>query len=287
MNKMDRRLERLEQDPLSKCLDIEQDLAGPGKDYHNKHFHAWAQAARRLEVENASFREKERGILKEINEIEQILGKALGAPELYPVVSKVNDGSVCIGEYTAGTIARRAANEIAALQTRVKELETENAGLRAHQVPNLDGGSKNETRDPNAPCTEWLEGKPRGDCCGDGMSKVYEIGYHSYEESHRDLWEYDGELNEVELKDHVFEAALEGYRNIPKQDAYKISQMADVVTSEEFRAAMARRGFRCIVPSGGVSVFGWHSLYGHGYWEQDHDDFDKRLFDAIKAEMRK
>lgn len=46
------------------------------------------------------------------HEVEQILGKALRYPELYPKASEIDDGSVCVGEHVPQTLAQEAANKI-------------------------------------------------------------------------------------------------------------------------------------------------------------------------------
>jgi len=54
--------------------------------------------------------------IKENHEIEQILGKALGYPELYPDVSKVDDGTVCVRDHVAVTLVQEAAAKIKELK---------------------------------------------------------------------------------------------------------------------------------------------------------------------------
>ncbi len=46
------------------------------------------------------------------HDVEQALGKVLDYPELYPHVSKIDDGSVCVGDHVPATIAAEAANKI-------------------------------------------------------------------------------------------------------------------------------------------------------------------------------
>lgn len=59
--------------------------------------------------------------MKEGHEVEQALGKALGYPELYPDVSDIDDGTICVGEHTPGTIAAEAASRIMKLRSQLPE----------------------------------------------------------------------------------------------------------------------------------------------------------------------
>lgn len=52
------------------------------------------------------------GLTKERDEIDQILGKALGYPECFPEVSNIDDTRVCTGEHTVVTLAMEAADRI-------------------------------------------------------------------------------------------------------------------------------------------------------------------------------
>ena len=55
--------------------------------------------------------------LKNENEIQQTLGKALGYPPLFPIVSDVDDGEVCVAPHVAATLAMEAAEKIKELKT--------------------------------------------------------------------------------------------------------------------------------------------------------------------------
>jgi hypothetical protein len=54
--------------------------------------------------------------LKRDHEMEQVLGKALGAPALFPDASQVDDGSVCVGDHVLETLVDKAAKRIAELE---------------------------------------------------------------------------------------------------------------------------------------------------------------------------
>ena len=55
-------------------------------------------------------------------EIEQTLGKVLNYPKSHPDVSKVDDGSVCVGEHVSRTIAAEAARKITELHSALFNL---------------------------------------------------------------------------------------------------------------------------------------------------------------------
>lgn len=79
--------------------------------------------ADRLASQAAEIERLKEGYGRELNEVEQHLGKALGYPELYPHVSDVDDGTVCIGEHVAGTIAHEAANRIIKQRAEIEQLK--------------------------------------------------------------------------------------------------------------------------------------------------------------------
>jgi len=54
-------------------------------------------------------------------EVEQILGKALGYPPLYPIVSNIDDGTVCVGPNGPASLAQEAAERIEVLK-KVKDI---------------------------------------------------------------------------------------------------------------------------------------------------------------------
>ncbi len=59
------------------------------------------------------------GGMRERHETEQVLAKALGVlcyPELYPQASRVDDGTLCIGDHTVVTIAMEAAGVLLKLK---------------------------------------------------------------------------------------------------------------------------------------------------------------------------
>lgn len=60
---------------------------------------------------------------KTAHEVEQTLGKALGYSPLYPEVSQVDDGQVCVGEHIPQTIAEAAAREIERLRKTIERYE--------------------------------------------------------------------------------------------------------------------------------------------------------------------
>lgn len=64
-------------------------------------------------TENTRLRE---ACIKDEHEIQQVLGKALGYPELYPKASEVDDGTVCVGEHVGVTVAQEAADKIKSLE---------------------------------------------------------------------------------------------------------------------------------------------------------------------------
>lgn len=57
------------------------------------------------------------------HEVEQILGKALGYPLLYPAVSTVDDGQVCVGDHVAASLAMEAADRLTSAETLQAEIE--------------------------------------------------------------------------------------------------------------------------------------------------------------------
>jgi hypothetical protein len=77
----------------------------------------------------------EKAIATEHDEIEQILGKALGYPEYYPDISDVNDGSVCVGEHVPASLAEEAATKIRSLTGDVDQLK---AAIRHHRDQRRD-----------------------------------------------------------------------------------------------------------------------------------------------------
>lgn len=64
-----------------------------------------------------------KAIIEMTHEIEQTLGKALDYPPLYPHVSNVDDGQVCVGEHIPETLAEEAAERIAKLQHELEALK--------------------------------------------------------------------------------------------------------------------------------------------------------------------
>jgi hypothetical protein len=74
-----------------------------------------------LIAENNKLKRQVTGMYNEAHEVDQALGKALGYPELYPHVSTVDDGTVCTGEHTIGTLASEAARVIRELKSRLGE----------------------------------------------------------------------------------------------------------------------------------------------------------------------
>ncbi len=53
-----------------------------------------------------------RGYQHECRDVEQTLGKALGYPEIYPHVTDIDDGQICVGEHVASSIALEAARKL-------------------------------------------------------------------------------------------------------------------------------------------------------------------------------
>jgi hypothetical protein len=74
---------------------------------------AWIRRAQAAEAEVARLRD---ALARQNHEIEQTLGKALGYPPLYPDVSPVDDGQVCVGDHVAETLALEAADRITRLR---------------------------------------------------------------------------------------------------------------------------------------------------------------------------
>lgn len=67
---------------------------------------------RRIEELEAEVARLRHALARSNYEITQTLGKALGYPLAYPDTSEVDDGSVCVGEHTAETLATEAAKEM-------------------------------------------------------------------------------------------------------------------------------------------------------------------------------
>ena len=67
-------------------------------------------------------------------EIEQTLGKALGYPELYPDVSQIDNGTVCVGDNVPETLAQEAAGRIQWLREKNAALEEEMKRLRQYEL---------------------------------------------------------------------------------------------------------------------------------------------------------
>jgi len=78
-----------------------------------------AEAEAEIARLRARFDQTRAGVVAEYHEIEQLLGKALGYPPLYPAVSQVDDGSVGVGDHTAVTLAMEASGEITRLRDYV------------------------------------------------------------------------------------------------------------------------------------------------------------------------
>jgi hypothetical protein len=57
---------------------------------------------------------------REAEEVDQILGKALGYPEGYPEANSVDDGWVNTGPHTIASLAAEAADAIAHLETAIE-----------------------------------------------------------------------------------------------------------------------------------------------------------------------
>lgn len=80
---------------------------------------------RKLEAKNFDLEKKINGHLREDNEIEQVLGKALGYPRYrddpknFP---NVTDDSVCVGDHVPVTIAMAAAKQIDLLKNALLAL---------------------------------------------------------------------------------------------------------------------------------------------------------------------
>lgn len=62
--------------------------------------------------DNAAYQHLKDAMIRTNYEIEQALGKVLGYPELYPIVSKIDDGAVCVGEMLPELLAVEAARVI-------------------------------------------------------------------------------------------------------------------------------------------------------------------------------
>ncbi len=88
----------------------------------------------RIRESNENLRRIRDAMGSEAYEVDQILGKALGYPEAFPVVSDVDDGSVVTGEHTIVSLAMSAAEKIASLRSLLKAKE-EAPGI---QVPTLN-----------------------------------------------------------------------------------------------------------------------------------------------------
>ncbi len=81
------------------------------------------------------------GVLRELDEVDQRLGKALGYPLYYlkdgkvvgpDVEGAVKDGRVCTGDHVPGTLAAEAAGRIDALQEDLAAEKGANDGLGRH-----------------------------------------------------------------------------------------------------------------------------------------------------------
>jgi hypothetical protein len=68
-------------------------------------------------------------LARDNHEICQTLGKALGYAPHYPVVSDVADGTVCVGDHVAASIAAEAARRIEELEAEVARLMREREDL--------------------------------------------------------------------------------------------------------------------------------------------------------------
>jgi hypothetical protein len=77
--------------------------------------------------------------------IEQTLGRALGYPPLYPDVSSVDDGQVCVGDHISETLATEAAERIRSLTGIVDDLRR----------LACDGCSSNAPRDEHGNHPAW------------------------------------------------------------------------------------------------------------------------------------
>ena len=53
------------------------------------------------------------------HETQQVLGKALGYPPLYPEVSDIDDGTVCVGDHVSVTLAAELARKYKESQEKV------------------------------------------------------------------------------------------------------------------------------------------------------------------------
>jgi hypothetical protein len=89
------------------------------------------------------YTKRERAMLAEFNEIEQILGKALGYPAYGPEMFEDGnpDGTVCVGDHVPVTLAMEAAQRIAKLNERgraIMDWEVELAKRFTYHPPTGD-----------------------------------------------------------------------------------------------------------------------------------------------------
>jgi hypothetical protein len=71
----------------------------------------------KLECERMALLGENAGLAKELHQVDQILGKALGYPEGYPEVNDTDDGSVVTGEHTVVSLSMEAEKKICDLRS--------------------------------------------------------------------------------------------------------------------------------------------------------------------------
>lgn len=114
----------------------------------------------KLRDDNKRLLDQNIGRAREANEVDQILGKALGYPLYYPDVSDVDDGMVCTGEHVLASLAQEAVDFMhkqCDLTESVQRLSDERAeriiDLEA-QVENLDGYAEHVSEESKEAVTE-------------------------------------------------------------------------------------------------------------------------------------
>lgn len=95
---------------------------------------------------------------------------------------------------------------------------------------------------------------------------VYEIGYHSYEESSHKHWKHEQRFSRAELTDIVAECIAESIKESkahPQDDWFTTLDVDDnidaLITSGPFEGGLRQRGFIDLEYAEVMSFFGWVS----------------------------
>ncbi len=121
---------------------------------------------------------------------------------------------------------------------------------------------------------------------------VYNIGYHSHEESSYRQYQHSRSFSDSELRAVVAACLWEGFQAVHRPDGEhdreRTPSFALCMDTDAFSHALAERGFRPVEFAASFSVFGWAEAHIPGSWESHHSARDlqellSRRLGATKA----